>query len=61
MSNQHLCMFIRSDNEQGFVQCTIKPEHKKAFFDLGFVDNIEYLPAPKRKRVKKVSEKEELC
>ena len=51
MSSQHVCMFIRADNEHGFIQCTIKPAYRRAFEDLGFVNDVSMLPdKPKRKR-----------
>ena len=45
-------MFHRADNEHGFIQCTIKPEQKKEFEKLGFVEDIMYLPEKKTKKRK---------
>ena len=44
MRLQHLGMLKRADNERGFIQCTIKPEYRKEFEALGFVDHIDLLP-----------------
>lgn len=49
---QQVCMFIQADNEQGFIQCTIKPSFEADFEKLGFVDNVNDIGKvkPKRKR-----------
>lgn len=58
MKLQHVCMFLKSDNENGFIQCTIKPIHKRAFEALGFVDDVEFLPKDEPKKRKRRSKEE---
>ena len=40
---QHICMFKPADNENGFIQCTIKPKYRDDFEELGFVDHVSRL------------------
>lgn len=56
MRNQHMCMFLRADNEHGFIQCTIKPQYRKDFEALGFVDHVDDLPQDKPKRKRRTKE-----
>lgn len=41
----HSTMFMKASNEQGFIQCTIKPEQQTYFEDLGFVDSLDKITA----------------
>ena len=52
MRLQHLCMFLKANNEHGFIQCTIKPQYKKDMERLGWVDHIDDLPKDKPKKNK---------
>ena len=56
MSLQHVCMFHRADNEQGFIQCTIKPAQRRDFEALGFVNDVTMLPEDKPKRKRRTKE-----
>lgn len=49
---RHYSMFrVSSENEQGYIQCVIKPAHREAFEKLGFRSSID--DARKVKVVKK--------
>jgi hypothetical protein len=52
------CMFRRTDNELGYIQCTIKAEFKAEFIKLGFVDHVDKLERKKPKKAKKAEKKE---
>lgn len=54
------CMMKYADNEQGYVQCTIKAEFKAEFIKLGFVDHIDKVRKPKKQKAStKVSTNED--
>ena len=54
MKLQHLSMFKYADNDNGFIQCTIKPMYQNDFEALGFVDSVDRLEKPVKKKSKKV-------
>ena len=51
--NNSLSMFKYADNEQGFIQCTIKGIYRSDFFELGFVDSVDLIKKPSSKKPKK--------
>jgi len=50
--NDYLCMFKYSDNDKGYIQCTIANEFIADFESLGFVDNINAIVKPKKQTKK---------
>ena len=57
---QQVCMFIKADNEQGFIQCTIKPIFQSDFERLGFVDNVSDIEKEKQRRTRRTKEQMKL-
>ena len=50
----HLSLFKFSSNSRGYVQCVIKDEFIEEFKAMGFVDHIDKVKKPtKRKKVVK--------
>ncbi|CAM0101371.1 hypothetical protein PODOV084v1_p0004 [Vibrio phage 340E47.2] len=43
MHKQHLSMFKKADNEQGYIQCVIGDGFKHEFMSLGFVTSVDDL------------------
>lgn len=56
---QHKTMFFPFDNDNGFIQCVIKPEQWEAFESLGWVDNVERLKPVETKESKKKRKRRE--
>lgn len=51
---KHLSVFKYSTNEHGYVQCVIKDCFKEEFAAMGFVDHIDKVKKPtRRKKVEK--------
>jgi len=51
---RHRTMLKYSDNDKGFIQCVIRDDVKSDFESLGFVDHIDKVKKPvKRKKAVK--------
>lgn len=47
---QHLSLFKYSTNELGYIQCVIAPKFKEEFEALGFVDSVDKVKKPTRRK-----------
>lgn len=47
---QHISLFKYSKNELGYIQCVIAGKFKEEFEALGFVDHIDKVKKPTRRK-----------